>query len=65
MAELRHDHGLTFAHDEVATLAGLVLAERGTVPAVGTAVEVQGHELVVEDVVGHKITTVRVRRLET
>ena len=64
LAELRDDHGLTFTHDEVATLAGLVLAAHGTVPAEGTVVEVQGHELVVESVVGHKITTVRVRRLE-
>jgi CBS domain containing-hemolysin-like protein len=60
LAELRDDHGLTFTHDEVATLAGLVLAAHGTVPAVGAAVEVQGHELVVEDVDGHKITRVRV-----
>ncbi|HSP02589.1 MAG TPA: hemolysin family protein [Acidimicrobiales bacterium] len=64
LAELRDDHGLTFTHDEVATLAGLVLAAHGTVPDVGTAVDVQGHELVVEDVLGHKITRVRVRRLE-
>lgn len=65
LAELRDDHGLVFVHDEVTTLAGLVLAAHGTVPAVGTAVEVQGHELTVEGVEGHKITRVRVRSVGT
>lgn len=63
LAELRNDHQLAFTHDEVTTLAGLVLARHGTVPSAGTSIELQGHELIAEDVEGHKITRVRVRRL--
>lgn len=64
LAELRDDHGLALTNPEVTTVAGLVLAAHGTVPAVGASVEVQGHELSVEEVQGHKITRVRVRRIE-
>jgi CBS domain containing-hemolysin-like protein len=61
LAELRDDHSLEFSHDEVVTLAGLVLAEHGTVPSVGDAVRFQGRELTVEAMEGRKITRVRVR----
>jgi CBS domain containing-hemolysin-like protein len=61
LAELREDHGLELTHAEVSTIAGLVLAEHGTVPTVGTEVQVQGHQLTVEDVLGRKVTRVRLR----
>ena len=64
LAELRDDHGFRFEHDDVTTLAGLVLAATGTLPAVGDQVEVQHHQLAVEQVESHKITQVRVTRLE-
>jgi len=64
LTELQEDHGLTFEHDDVTTLAGLVLAQTGTVPGVGDAVEVQGHELTVEGIDGYKLTQIRVDRLD-
>lgn len=64
LTELFEDHGLTFRHEDVTTLAGLVLAETGTLPVVGDRVEVQGHELTVEAVEAHKLTQVRVARLD-
>ena len=65
LAELRDDHGLHFDHDDVTTLAGLVLATTGTLPSVGDRVEVQGHRLSVERTESHKITQVRVTKLGT
>ena len=62
LAELEEDFGFVFTHREVTTLAGLVLSETGVVPIAGTQVHVQGHELEVVDVDGHKITQVRVTR---
>ena len=64
LAELREDHGFSFEHPAVTTLAGLVLAETGTVPRVGARVESQGHELTVEGVDAYKLTQVRVARLD-
>ena len=63
LAELRDDHGLTFTNADVTTIAGLVLAEAGTVPPVGATVTLQGHELAVEEIEGWKIIRVRVRPL--
>lgn len=60
LTELLDDHGLEFAHPEVTTLAGLVLAEYGSTPQVGVAVDFQGRRLLVEQVEGRKITRVRV-----
>ncbi len=62
LTELEEDFGFNFESDEVTTLAGLVLASTGTVPAIGAIVPVQGHELSVIDVDNHKITQVRVTR---
>ncbi len=62
LTELSEDYGLTFEHDAVTTLAGLVLAETGTLPHLGDRVESQGHELTVEGVDGHKLTQIRVTR---
>ncbi len=61
LAELREDHGLELTHPEATTIAGVVLALHGTVPEVGAQVQVQGHELTVEDVEGRKITRGRIR----
>ncbi|MEX1038702.1 MAG: hemolysin family protein [Acidimicrobiia bacterium] len=65
LAELRDDHQLEFTHSEVTTLAGLVLAQHGTVPEVGASVEVSGYHLVVEEMEGRKITRVLVRQVAT
>jgi CBS domain containing-hemolysin-like protein len=64
LAELSEDYGFTFQHDRVTTLAGLVLAETGTVPRVGDRVESQGHELGVEGIDSYKLTQIRVTRLD-
>lgn len=64
LAELSEDFDLAFVHEDVTTLAGLVLAATGTVPTIGDRVEVQGHELTVEQMDAHKIAQVRVRPLE-
>lgn len=64
LAELEDDFNFSFEHDDVTTLAGLVLAQTGTLPSSGDRVEVQGHELTVEQINAHKITQVRVTRLE-
>jgi CBS domain containing-hemolysin-like protein len=64
LTELSEDYGFTFRHDEVTTLAGLVLAETGTVPRVGDRVELQGHELTVEGIDAYKLTQIRVSRLD-
>jgi CBS domain containing-hemolysin-like protein len=61
LAELRDDHGVDVAHRDVTTVAGLVLAAHGTVPAVGTTVAVQGFELTVEAMEGRKLTRIRLR----
>lgn len=59
--ELREDHALRLHSQDVTTVAGLLLAEYGTVPEVGTTVHVQGHDLTAEEVQGLKITRVRLR----
>ncbi len=64
LTELSEDYGFTLRHDSVTTLAGLVLAETGTVPHVGARVESQGHELTVEGIDGYKLTQIRIARLD-
>lgn len=59
LAELAEDHGIDLEHPDVMTVAGLFLAERGTVPNVGDAIEVKGRRLVVEDMAGLKVLRVR------
>ncbi len=61
--EMAEDHGLHFDHPDVVTVAGLVLAESGTVPTIGATVRVQHHRLTVVARDGHKITRVRVHAL--
>jgi CBS domain containing-hemolysin-like protein len=62
LAELREDHGIEFVHADVVTIAGVILAEHGAVPDVGTTVEFNGYALTVEKMLGRKVTQVRVRR---
>lgn len=61
LAELAHDHDVVIEHPEVTTLAGVVMALSGTMPDVGTTVIANGHELVVEERNGRKLSKVRVR----
>ncbi|MFP3883778.1 MAG: hemolysin family protein [Actinomycetota bacterium] len=61
LAELRDDHGITITNPEVTTIAGLVLAAHGTLPVVGSTVNLQGHDLTVEAMEGRKITRIRIR----
>ncbi len=62
LTELHEDYGFVMTHDDVTTLAGLVLSETGVVPAEGTRVEVQDHELEVVKRTGMKISQVKITR---
>jgi CBS domain containing-hemolysin-like protein len=53
-----------FDHEDIVTIAGLVLADNGEVPFVGTSVHHGGYDLVVEQLDGRKITRVRLRPTE-
>jgi CBS domain containing-hemolysin-like protein len=64
LVELKEDHGIEFTRPEVTTIAGLLLAGHGTVPPVGASIEVQGFQLVVDEMEGRKITRVLVRALD-
>ena len=63
LSELRDDYGLPLGSMDVSTVAGLILAQTGTVPASGVTVHVQGVDLTVEEVSELKITRVRLRRI--
>lgn len=63
--ELDDDHGIVIEHPDVTTVAGVVLAATAVLPAVGATVTVQGHDLVVEEVRGRKITRIRVQPSST
>jgi CBS domain containing-hemolysin-like protein len=63
LSELRDEHGLKLHSEDVNTVAGLLLAEYGTVPGAGITVHVQGHDLTAEEVRGLKITRVRLRKV--
>ena len=65
LVELADDYGIEIGHSDVTTVAGLVLAGTGVVPAVGTAVSVQGHELVVEEIEDRRLTRIRIRPGDT
>jgi CBS domain containing-hemolysin-like protein len=62
LTELEDAHGIVLTNPDVTTIAGVVLAVTSVVPAVGTTVSVDGHDLTVEETRGRKITRVRVRR---
>jgi CBS domain containing-hemolysin-like protein len=60
LAELEKDHALPLHHPKVSTVAGLFLADKGMLPAVGDSVEFGGVRLVAEEIRGMKILRVRV-----
>ncbi len=51
-----------FDHEDIVTIAGLMMAHAGEVPAVGTTVEHGTYHLTVEQLVGRQITQVRIRQ---
>lgn len=63
LSELEEDHDIVIENQEVATIAGVLLQHLGTVPTVGTHVELQNYALTAEEVSGLKITVVRLTRL--
>ncbi len=60
LGELAHDLAIEISHPDVTTVAGLVMAASGRIPAEGDSVSVAGLELIVERSTGRKITRVRV-----
>lgn len=60
LSELRQE-GLNLVSEDANTVAGLLLAAHGTLPAVGTTLHIQGVDLTAEAVEGLKITRVRLR----
>ncbi|ULH17627.1 hemolysin family protein (plasmid) [Deinococcus sp. KNUC1210] len=60
LRELREAYALALHHPDVTTIAGLMLAVYGSVPPTGSTVQVQGHDLIAEEVQGVKITRVRI-----
>ncbi len=54
-----------FDHEDVVTIAGLILAHTGVVPDVGRTVRHGGYDLTVEELDGRKITLVRIRTAES
>ena len=65
LAELEDDHGIVITNPDVTTIAGIVLAATSILPTVGTTVTEQGHDLTVEEMLGRKITRVRIRSTTT
>ena len=54
--------GVTLPQEEWDTVGGLVLALAGRVPAVGEVLSTEGVEFLVKEVLGHRVSEVRVRR---
>ncbi|MDE0121802.1 MAG: hemolysin family protein [bacterium] len=54
--------GVALPQEEWDTVGGLVLALAGRVPAVGEVLSTQGVEFLVKEVLGHRVSEVRVRR---
>ncbi|MDO5653260.1 MAG: hemolysin family protein [Brachymonas sp.] len=59
LSELEEDHDVVIENEDVATIAGVLLSHLGTVPEVGTRIELGPYALVAEEVSGLKITKVR------
>lgn len=59
LAELSEDRGIELEHDDVVTIAGLVLATLGVMPKQGEEVRLAGYRLTIVETVGFKITKVR------
>lgn len=62
LAELAEDYDIALEHAEAVTVAGLFLAEHGTLPAAGEAAHVGGYTLTAESLHGMKITRIRLSR---
>jgi CBS domain containing-hemolysin-like protein len=63
LAELSEDHGIDLQKEDIVTIAGLVLAEKGFVPEQGDRLDVNSYRLTIEEVSGLKITRVRLEKL--
>ena len=61
LAELKDDHGIVLTNAEVTTIAGFVLAGTGILATSGSTVIADGHVLTVEEMLGRKITRIRIR----
>jgi CBS domain containing-hemolysin-like protein len=62
LAELAENHEIPLAHADAVTIAGLFLAQHGTLPVAGTTVNIGGYVLTAESLHGLKITKVRLSR---
>jgi CBS domain containing-hemolysin-like protein len=62
LSELEATLGHSFDREDVSTVGGLVLAEFGRVPRAGEAIDLQGYQLLVEQVVRRRVRRVAVRR---
>jgi CBS domain containing-hemolysin-like protein len=62
LTELEAVLGHRFEREDVSTVGGLVLAEFGRVPRTGETLELDGFQLVVEQVVRRRVKRVAVRR---
>jgi CBS domain containing-hemolysin-like protein len=60
LVELADELDIVIEHDDVTTLAGLVMALAGDIPEVGRTVSVDGYDLVVEERSGRKLSTIRI-----
>jgi len=60
-----HDHvgNAEFDNDDVVTIAGLVLADHGSVPDLGTTVRHGPYDITVEELDGRQITKVRITQV--
>lgn len=63
LAELSEDHDIDLQHEDIVTIAGLVLAKKGFVPEHGDRLEVRDYRLTIEEVSGLKITRVRLEKI--
>jgi CBS domain containing-hemolysin-like protein len=63
LAELEAVLGHRFERQDVSTVGGLVLAEFGRVPRTGETLELDGFQLIVEQVVRRRVRRVTVRRV--
>ncbi len=62
LAELAENYGIPLDHADAVTVAGLFLAEHGTLPVVGATAHAAGYTLTAESLQGLKITRIRLSR---
>jgi CBS domain containing-hemolysin-like protein len=63
LSELEAVLGHRFERQDVSTVGGLVLAEFGRVPRTGETLEINGYQLIVEQIVRRRVRRVTVRRV--